>query len=267
MAVLSALQTGGRAVVRNPVLFVVTTLLGALQTPQMLAGTVNSLAAGVVSLAFSALWIFLFPFVQGGLLGMANEAVDGDTRIGSFVREGRTHYVSLFAVYLLLVAVSLVLGVVVVAAGFFGVGGFLIGGGNHSTAALTAVAAVAVLVALCYLLGMFFLQFYSHAIVVDGVSAAGGLKRSARSVRRHLASSVGYSLVSAAVGATFGVFGAAFSVATTPASVAAFDLPTLSLTAAVGLLAVFAVVTGLVSAVMATFSVAFYREIRPPSTA
>ena len=267
MALLNALRTAGSAVRRNPVLLVATTLVGVLQMPQLFAQTIDSLAATAVSLAFSALWRLLVPFVQGGVLGMANEAIDGDTRLGRFVREGSAHYVSLFAVYLLLVAVSLVLGVVVVVAGFFGLGGMLISGGDHNTAVLAAVAVVAVLVGLCYLLAAFFLQFYGHAIVVDDVGAVEGLRRSARCVRRNLPSSFGYSVVSAVVGAAFGLFGAAFSVLTTPAGVAAFDLPTLSLAGAVGLLAAFAVVTGLVSALMAAFSVAFYREIRAATPA
>ncbi len=263
MALLSALRSGGRAAVRNPALFVVTTLVAALQTPQMLAQTVDSTAAAVLSLAFAALWVFLFPFVQGGVLGMANEAIGGGAGLGSFVREGKSHYVSLFAVYLLTIGAGVVFGVVVVVAGFFGIGGFLIPGGNHSTAVLAVAGGIAALALLCFLLATFFLQFYAHAIVVDGVGAVAGLRRSVRSVRRHLLSSFGYALLSAVVGSVFGAFGAAFSLLTTPEGVAALDLPTLSLPAAVALLAAFAVVAGVVSAVMATFSVAFYREIRP----
>lgn len=265
MALLHALRTAVGAVARNPVLILVTALVSLLQAPQLLAQSMPR-AAAVVSLAFTALWVFLFPFVQGGLLGMADEAIDGHTRLRSFASEGADHYVSLFAVYLLLMAVGLVSFAVVAVAGFLGIGGLLIGGGGHDTVALAVAGGVAVLLALCYLAAMFFLQFYGHAIVVDDVGAVGGLKRSARGVRRHLPSSFGYSIVSAVVGGAFGLFGAAFGALTMPNS-AALDLPTLSLPAAVGLLAAFVAVSGLVSALMATFSVAFYRSIRPPSPA
>jgi hypothetical protein len=250
----------------------VTAVFGLFQLPQILARAVSPLLAGLVSLLFSGLLILVVPFFQGGIIGMANEGVSRSTGIGTFLEQGKDNYVSLLVVYLLVLAVGFVFGVVVFVGALFGGGLALAGGGETGIASLGAVALFVLLAGVVYLLVAFFTQFYGHAIVIDDLGAIAGIRHSARTVRTHLLSAAGYSIVVALASALFGAAGAAVSIVTarsgqfaaasaTPiASVPAFQ-PT---AAAVLGLVVF-LLAGAVGGFLAAYSVAFYREIREPT--
>lgn len=55
--------------------------------------------------------LIVMPFFQGDLLGMADEALNGQTGLGTLVSEGKTNYIRLLLGYLALFAVNLVLAV------------------------------------------------------------------------------------------------------------------------------------------------------------
>ena len=272
MAVVKALRQVPGALGRNPVLFAVLGAFGLLQAPQLLAQTVDPLLASLVSLVLTGLYIFLVPFVQAGLVGMADEALDGRTEFGTFLRAGKQFYLSVLGAYLAIFALSFALGIV--AAIVAVLGGVVAFAGDASSAVTLVVFGVVMLVVLVpYLLVVFFVQFYGQRIVLDGASAIGGLKGSVGLVRRNLISTLGYTLVVVVVSGTLGAgsalvsvalqsgpgFGAGTSAGATPAMG-----PTLSLPAALGLVVLYVVGTALVGGVLLTYSVAFYREIRGP---
>ncbi|WP_380681289.1 hypothetical protein [Salinigranum sp. GCM10025319] len=282
MAVLQALQTAGDAVRRNPVLLVAAAAFGLLQLPGLVAQSIDPLVGAVVSLGFSGIAIFVTPFFLGGILGMANEAIDGRTSLDAFVDEGKSNYVSLLVVYFVLVAINFVLGIV----GFFAaiVGGalwFSGGGGQSNLVPLAIVAAVAGVALLGYLLVVFVTQFFGHAVVVDDCEAVESLKRSAWCVRHNLLAVVGYTLLVGIGGGVFGLVAGLFSVLTTPSAAGTMggngvgstpaatplpvDLPSVGLPGTVVLVLLLLLVTGLFGGFFAAYSTAFYRQIRPAS--
>lgn len=273
MDALSTLPPTFRAVRRNPVLFVVPALLALLQLPQLVLQAVDPFVGGLVSLLLTGVMILALPFLQGGLVAMAAEALDGETRLATLVAAGRTHYVSLFVAFLVFLGLNTVVFGLVFVGVFLGVVVFV--GGAASPLALAALGLFALLVFGLYLLFVFFLQFYAQAIVVDDLGAFDGLRRSASVVRANLADTLVYSFIGGGVGALFGLFGAVFSLVLTPMPATGPSPPTVlpvpeplagfepSLaTVAVGFLAL-VVVSTLVGALMGTYSVAFYRAVRP----
>ncbi|MFC4357748.1 hypothetical protein ACFO0N_07275 [Halobium salinum] len=268
MGALSSLRTGGRAALRNPVLFGVAALLSLLQLPQFALQLLDPWLASVGSLLFTGVFVFVLPFFMGGILGLANEAVDGETRFATFVESGKAHYVSLLAVYLAVLAVSFVFGIVVtIAAVAMGVAA--VAGGSGGGLALFGVGAVVLLVALVGFLLLFFLQFYGQAIVVDDLGAVDGLKRSAAVVRRNLLSTFGYTLFVSLVGGGFGlVVGVTSALLTTPTGPAPTPAaPTVGVAqpslALVAVLSAVVLVGGtLMGGLFSAYSVAFYRDIR-----
>lgn len=266
MAVIRALRQVPGALGRNPVIFVVLGAFGLLQAPQLLAQTVNPLLASVLSLLLSLVFVFVVPFVQAGLVGMADEALDGRTDVGTFVRAGKEFYLSVLGAYFVIVALSFVLGIVAFFGAIFG-GLLAFGGETAGLVALVLIGGVLLLVTFAYLLFVLFVQFYGQEIVLDGASALEGLKRSVGLVRRNLVSTVGYTLVVVVLSGVLGLVAGLVSVAFQPAMDAggtppAMGAPQLSLTGAAVLLVVYVLGSALVGGVLLTYSVAFYREIR-----
>lgn len=277
VVVLQALQSAVAAVRRNPVLFVAAAAFSLLQLPGLLAQFAAPLVGGLLSLGFSAVSLFVMPFLFGGLIGMANEALGGRTSFETFVSEAKTHYVSILVVYLALFGINLVMGIAL----FFGLllaGVALYPGGGESVL-LAAIVAFVGLVALAgYLLVIFTIQFFGHAIVVDDLDAVASIKRSAWCVRHNLLAVLGYTLLTAVGGAVFGLVGGLFSLLTSPTSPGAdippsapaashlpVAVPSVGIAGTVGLLVVLLVATALFGGFFAAFSTAFYRAVRPAS--
>lgn len=265
MAVLNALRKVPGALVRNPILVAIVGLFGLLQAPQLLAQYVSPLLSIVFSLFILVVYVFGTPFVQGGMIGMADEALKTKTRFETFVQAGKRNYVSLLAAYLLVAGVALVLMVgllISVFAGAFSAvsgsqTGLLVGGG------------IGLVVGLVYFVLAFFIQFYSHEIVLNDRNAVSGLKGSVGLVRRNLLSTAGYfvlTMVGAlAIGAVVGL--AQFLLLPQPSMAAATAAPAqLSLTSVLAQVVLTTVLTAFVGSVGALYSVAFYREIREQRT-
>jgi len=113
MAALQALRPAASGIARNPILLVITALFGAAQLPNLLIQPTRPLLASVISLATTGLLILVLPFFQGGVLGMASEAVRGETSLSTLVAEGKANYLSLLLAYLVLLAINLVFAFVV----------------------------------------------------------------------------------------------------------------------------------------------------------
>jgi len=267
VALQTALRRTPSTLASNPVLFVPVLVLALLQVPQLLLQSSAPILASIVSLALSALYLVLVPFIQAGLIGMADEALDGRTSLATFVAAGKEYFVSVFVVYLILLAVNIVLGVVAFVAGIVGVVGLSPGGaaGSGPNTALLAVVAVVVLAAvLAYLVVAFLIQFYGQAIVIDDYGAIDSITHSVGVVRRNLVSVLGYTLL---VGVLAGAFGlvvglgsalAAPSMSGTPVDPFAVGLPSLG---AVGASALVVVLGTLFGGFFGTLSVAYYREL------
>ncbi|ELZ97092.1 hypothetical protein C439_17258 [Haloferax mediterranei ATCC 33500] len=214
------------------------------------------------------------PFFIGGILGMANEAIDRRTSLQTFVHEGKANYVSLLVVYFGLFAINLVFGVVSVVGLAVG-GAFVVGVGGGSQVSLLPLAVigfVGLLILLAYLTVLFVTQFFGHAIVIDDVGAVNGLKRSVTVVKDNLVSVFGYTIIVTIGGAVVGVLGGLFSLLTTPTvasqsatptSAAMTQLPNLGLAGIVGLTVLMVLISGLLGGFFAAYSTAFYRSIRP----
>jgi len=263
MVVLNALRQTPGTLRRNLVLFVPILVLSLFQVPQLALQAVNPLLSSIVSLGLSLVLLVVMPFFQGGLIAMADEALDGKTALRTFIDAGKANYVSILVAYLALMAVNFVLGMV---AFFVGVVGtvFVLGSGGLASANVATLAVIGLVVAivvLLYLIILFFLQFYGQAIVLDDMGAVDGLKHSVSVVRQHIVSTLGYSILVGVLGGVFGGIVGVLSLLLSPESTTAFHLPELSLPvlAAVGLLAL---VVGVVfSGFFAVYSVSFYRGI------
>lgn len=263
MAVLNALRRTPGALRRNPVLFVPVLLALLFQIPQFALQAVDPVLGSVVSVVFSLVFVVFMPFFQGGVIGMADESLDGYTSMGTFLDDGKANYVSLLVAYLALMAVNFVLGMVGFAVAVFGGVVVLESGGLASAnlAALAVLGAVVALVFLLYLLVVFFVQFYGQAIVLEGRGAVSGLKRSVSVVRHNLVSTLGYSVLGVVVGGLAGVVFGAASILLSPRSTALFDLPAPSIPTVLGVGVVLVVGGAVFGAFFGVFSVAFYREL------
>ncbi|QCJ45934.1 hypothetical protein [Haloprofundus sp. MHR1] len=265
MAVLNALRKVPGALARSPILVAVIGLFGLLQAPQLLAQYVSPILSLVVSGLLFVVYVFGTPFVQGGMIGMADEALRTKTKLETFVQAGKRNYVSLLAAYLLVTGVVLVLMFVVFAGVFAGV----FSAASGSQTGLFVGLGVGLLVGLVYLVFAFFIQFYSHEIVLNDASAVSGLKGSVGLVRRNLLSTVGYFVVTmVGVFAVAGVIGVAqfLLLPQSGAGAAAAAPAQLPLTSALAQVVLTTVVTAVVGSVGALYSVAFYEEIRERKT-
>jgi hypothetical protein len=267
MAVLKALRQTPGAFWRNPVIAIPMIALMLLQAPSFATEFVDPFVAVAISVAISVVYIFLIPFFQGGIIGMADEALDGSTSLGTFMAAGKSNYLSIFGAYLLLIAVNAVFGIAVFFAFFLGIGAAYIGGnGGGGGTSFIIVAAIGLIVVLGYLLFNFFIQFYSQAIVIDANGAVDGLKRSISIVRRNLLSTFGYSLLAGAIGIGFGVFVGVLSAFASPTSMATLTPETPPLTWLIGIGIIGGALTVLLGTFLAIFAVAFYRTISTDRT-
>ncbi|WP_058828498.1 hypothetical protein [Haloferax sp. Q22] len=283
MAALQSIGTAAGTLRRNPILFVVAAAFSLIQLPSMFAQAVSPLIGSIISLGFSGLMIFILPFFLGGVLGMANEAIDSRTSLSTFVSEGKTHYVSLLVVYFSLLAVNLVLSFVGVFASVF-VGIAVLGSNAQAGTATLAILGVVVLaVTLTYLAVVFVSQFFGHAIVIDDLGAVDGIKRSVACVRNNLVSVLGYTVITGLGGLLVGAFAVVISFLLTPslqhqgaavtgseagapAASAVSSLPTVGVVGMVAIAVGLVLVSGLVGGFFAAYSTAFYRSIRPANS-
>ncbi|QZY00488.1 hypothetical protein [Halobaculum rubrum] len=268
MALQTALRRTPSTLASNPVLFVPVLVVTLLQVPQLLLQSSAPILASLVSLALSALYLVLVPFVQAGFIGMADEALDGDTSLSTFVANGKKHFVSVFVVYLILLGVNIALGAIAFIAGIVGAVSFYPGGGagtgGPNTALLAVLALVVLAAVLAYLVVAFLIQFYGQAIVIDGHDAIDSITHSVGVVRRNVVSVLGYSLLVGVLAGAFGlVVGLGSALAAPSMSGAPVDPFVVSLPSpgAVGASALVVVLGTLFGGFFGTLSVAYYREL------
>jgi len=239
-----------------------------LQLPTQFAQLAGPMVSAVLSAVVTLVMIVVAPFVFGGLLGMADEALDGRTAIDTFVDTGKEHYVSMLGGYLLVLGVMIVVGIIASMVSFAVVAaiGVLSGGPSGGMDPLFIgmfLIGTAVFLLMLFV-PMFFVQFYGQAIVVDGRSAVDGIRRSIGLVRRNLVSVVGYSVLVFGAGLVFGGLGSIpstlLSMQATPVA-PGMPLPDVSLPVTVALTVITNIVFGLLGSLFLVFSVAFYRTL------
>ncbi|GAB7010649.1 hypothetical protein [Halorubrum trueperi] len=273
MAALQSIRPAVSGVVRNPILVAVTALFGLSQLPNLLVQPGQPILAGVLSLATFGVMVLALPFFQGGVLGMASEALAGRTSLGTLVATGKANYVSLLLGYFVLLALNLVFGFVTFMGVLIAVVGGSVGGVDAAsgfganTTLLVVAAIVGVGLLLAYIVVTVFIQFYAHAVVLDGTDLVAGFRRSAGLVRSNLLSVIGYTVILGAGSLLVGTLAAAASFVFTPqppgspaVSLISIDqTPALLVAGAVG----YILLTGVFGALYATYSVAFYERISP----
>ncbi|SDF28553.1 hypothetical protein SAMN04488067_10392 [Halorubrum xinjiangense] len=274
MPALRSIRPAVSAVARNPVLVGVSALFALAQLPDLLVGSAADpgLSAAVSAVTFGIL-ILVVPFFQGGLLAMADEALDGEARLATLVAAGRDHYPPLLVAYLAVLGVSLAFGFLVFVGLLIGIAGNLLSDPSGFVAVpaedVTVVAVLAIIaVGLfgAYLLVTFLIQFYAHAVVVDDAELVAAFRRGVRLVRSNLGVALLYTGLLTVGGAAFGLLVGAASLSLAPPP-ATESVPAWVPSAEIGALGTVGVgigviaVTGVLGAVWAAYSVAFYRGL------
>ena len=260
MVVIDAFRDALSTLRRQPVLFVPMALFALLQAPQLLANTLDPLVSIAVSLTLSAVFAFVTPLFYAGTIGMVDDAASGGrTSLARFWRHAKSNYLSVLAAYLVVFGVSLVVSLVLTFGSTIAFAAVL--GADAGLGATIVVGGVVALVVLLYLVGMFALQFYAHAIVIEDYDAMSALSRSVGVVRRNVLPVLGYGALSAAFGGLVGAVYGLFVVVLSPsgASGQPMAMPGTA-TTIVGAVVVF-VTTAVLGTFFLAFSVTLYRSL------
>jgi len=271
-AAIDALGLTGDALRRNPVLVAGAAILALGATVSQVASNLIPLVGGLLGL----LYLFVEPLLTGGYLGMANQAVDGDTGLDGFVQNAKDNYLRLLGARLLVfgvaivVAIALVIVFAVLGAGILGSLDTAAGGepgsavGAAAGAASLAILGLFLVVVLLFLLVAFLLQFYEAAIVLADAGVIESFRYSFQLVRDNVVSALGYSVLVVVASIVFQVLtlvagggGALLALASageTPGNVA--------IGASFGIFAVTVFVSTLLSVLLfRTYYVAFVRSV------
>ncbi|MFA9427287.1 hypothetical protein [Natronorubrum sp. A-ect3] len=197
MSVLGSLSTAIGRLKRNPILFVGAFMLTSLSGLMVLPSFIDPVLGNVIWLPWMAIW----PFLIAGFLGMVVETRTGSTTLSTFLKRGKTHYVSMLGATVLFGIV--IIGIMIVSfiisfALMIGLFGAVALGSVIEEAALVLLIALGLLFLLVffvpYLLVYMVFQFYDVG-VVNGEQAVSSLQHSYDLVRNNLLSVVGYTFV------------------------------------------------------------------------
>ncbi|MFB6103099.1 MAG: hypothetical protein ABEJ73_11105 [Haloplanus sp.] len=195
MSAIQSLRTATDALSRSPVLFLGGLVYALVLLPQ------RALQLAAVPFAPALLQLvtfFVTPFVLAGVVGMAREALDGDTSFDTLTATGADRYVDLLLGTLIEFGIQLAFGVAFLVLALFAVVSGAASGGAGPVVLLGG--AVAVLFVLVYLTVLFLVQFYPVVIVVDGAGPVDGVTGSVDFVRDNVVSTLGYSVMTVILG-------------------------------------------------------------------
>ncbi|AFK20908.1 hypothetical protein E6P09_18690 (plasmid) [Haloferax mediterranei ATCC 33500] len=262
MAVGKALQSVPSALARNPLIVALFGLFGLIQSVTVVTQQINPLVGLAVSGVFFLGILVGMPFIHGGLIKMADEALRGTTSLSTFISAGKQNYVSLLGAMFVVFGVNMALGIVLWIIVIMGVGvGMAVG--EHT--GLIIAGLIGLVIGLVYFVFVFFIQFYSQEIVLNDASAIDSLKQSAALVRKHLLSTFGYMLISAVGGGLVGGAIGAAGPLLLPAPSPTLDSQPLTQELLLGMggyLVIVVLAIAVLGSILTVFSVAFYREIR-----
>jgi hypothetical protein len=261
MAVTTALRDALSLLRKHPVLFIPMAVFAVLQIPQLFMNTLDPLVSIAGSLLFTAIFAFVTPVFHAGTIGMTDDVASGrPTSLSRFWTHVKEHYVSVLGAYLVVLGVSFGFGFLL----FFGgiVAGAAVIGADAGLGVTVAVGLVAALVSLVYLIGLFAVHFYAHAIVIEEYGVTGGLTRSVEVVRNNIVSVLGYGVLSTVIGGVIGAIYAGLIMLVFPMSGAPGEpapMPDL-VPAVLGSVGVVVTMT-LFTTFFLAFSVTFYRTL------
>ncbi|GAB6879211.1 hypothetical protein JCM17823_14850 [Halorubrum gandharaense] len=261
MALIKSLRDAPKLLREQPILFVPMAIFAVLQTPQLFLETLDPMISMVGSFLVMGLFIFVTPVFYAGTIGMANDAASGTpTSLGRFWNHAKEFYVSVLVAYLFITAVTFGFGFAIsigVFAAIIAVGAA--GGGLPLTLGVVGVIA---LLGFAFMIALFAVHFYAHAIVIEGNGPVDGLSRSVHVVRHNIKPVVGYGILSLVFGGLFGglfalVIMFAFPAAPAPGEPAPMpDLVPALLGSGVSIVG-----TALFTTFFIVFSVVFYRRL------
>lgn len=191
MSAVQSFRTATDAFARSPILFLGGLAYALVVLPQ------RALQLAGIPLAPAALQLLTFfvtPFVLAGVVGMAREALDGDTSFDAFTATGSDRYLDLLLATLVEFGIQLAFGVAFLVLALVA----LVAGGA-GTAALVA-AGLGVLLAVVYLAVLFLIQFYPVVVVVDDAGPVDAITDSVAFVRANVVSTLGYSAITVVLG-------------------------------------------------------------------
>lgn len=206
MVAINSLSRTGNALKRNPILFAAGFLV-ALEAGIVAAAFQVPFAGFFLGLLVGAVFLFVEPFIAGGLLGMGREAFDGETDFDRFLEAGKAFYLRLLGarilsilalvVYAVAVTIALIVLVLVV-----GIGGEAVTAeaGAEAMDALGLIGMLGFLafflcaILLYYVVGLF-VQFHPAAIVMEEQGLIDSIGRSVEIVRENLLTALGYSAI------------------------------------------------------------------------
>lgn len=194
MSAVQSLRTAVDALSRNPVLFLGGLVYALVVLPQ------RALQLAAVPLAPAALQLLTFfvtPVVVAGVVGMAREALDGDTSLSTLTAVGTRRYVDLLLATLVEFGIQLAFGIAFVVLALVAV--VAAGGGSAGPVAIVG-AGLGVALALAYLIVLFLIQFYPVLVVVDDAGPVDAVTGSVAFVRSNVVSTLGYSLITVVLG-------------------------------------------------------------------
>ncbi|MFB6256001.1 MAG: hypothetical protein ABEH58_04610 [Haloplanus sp.] len=193
MSAVQSLRTAAGALSRNPVLLLGGLAYALVLLPQR---ALQLAAVPLVPVAFQLLTFFLTPFIVAGVVGLAREALDGDASFGTLTETGTDRYVDLLLGTLIEFGIQLAFGVVLVVLALITV---VAAGGSVGPVGVLG-AALAVVIALAYLVVLFLVQFYPVLVVVDGAGPVDAVTGSVAFVRNNVVSALGYSVITVVLG-------------------------------------------------------------------
>lgn len=212
MKAIPGLVSAGSALWRNPLILAVIVpliLLRVFQPTTSFFTLGDSSSPLFISLGVWSILLLVTVFFNGGIYGMAHQALDGRASLENFLHEARGNYVRLLLGTLLRGGISIVttiVGALVImvigALVVFGLAGIARGSTPLQVTGGGGIALFFLLLWFVPLLGslvvtapvLFFIQFFDAAIVVDDTRTFESFRRSAGLVRRNLLNTLGYSL-------------------------------------------------------------------------
>lgn len=204
MALTKSLRRAPGLLREQPVLFVPMAVFALLQIPQLYLETLDPLVSMAASLLFTGVLVFVSPLFWAGTLGMANDAATGrHTSLGRFRAHAKAFYISMLVGYLFIFGVSVGFSFLIMLAAFVVLA--VVISGSTGLAGMVAVGGAVALLALAFMIGLFAVHFFGHAIVVEGSGAVEGLQRSVEVVRSNLKSMLGYGALSVGFGGAVGL--------------------------------------------------------------
>lgn len=226
MGAITAASRAVETLQRNPVIFAGALFIALLSLPSYALQTEQ---IPLLATAWAGVAFFISPFITGGIIGMAAEGLQGRTSLGRFFAAGKSHYLHLLLVaILLMIVIGIVAGLgaaAIVLVAIFAFGISATGGLNASMETLAIVGVLVLLYVLALAVISLVLQFVYQAVVVDDVGPVAAIKQSYQTVRGNLVGAIGVGLIGLLLGGVLGAIPVTAATIAVQSGPTAFDVP------------------------------------------